>query len=30
MRGGLEYKRPCGWKRYVLKIKGKCENDNWL
>ena len=30
MRGGLEYKRPCGWKRYALKVKGKYENDNWL
>ena len=30
MRGGLEYKRPCGWKRYALKVSGKYENDNWL
>ncbi len=30
MRGGLEYKRPCGWKRYALKVKGKYENDKWL
>lgn len=29
-RGGLEYKRPCGWKRYALKVKGKYENDLWL
>ena len=27
---GYEYKRPCCWKRYVLKVKGKYENDNWL
>ncbi len=30
MRGGLEYKRPCGWKRFALKVSGKYENDNWL
>ena len=30
MRGGLEYKRPCGWKRYALKVIGKYENDIWL
>ena len=29
-RGGLEYKRPCGWKRYALKVNGKYENDLWL
>ena len=29
-RGGLEYKRPCGWKRYALKVNGKYENDSWL
>lgn len=29
-RGGLEYKRPCGWKRYALKVNGKFENDLWL
>ena len=29
-RGGLEYKRPCGWKRYALKVIGKYENDKWL
>jgi len=29
-RGGLEYKRPCGWKRYALKVNGKYENDTWL
>ena len=30
MRGGLEYKRPCGWKRYALKVEGKYEDDIWL
>ena len=26
-RGGLEFKRPCGWKRYAIKVKDKYEND---
>jgi len=30
MRGGLEYKRPCGWKRYALKVDNKYENTKWL
>ena len=29
-RGGLEYKRPCGWNRYALKVYGKYESDSWL
>ena len=29
-RGGLEYKRPCGWIRFALKVNGKYENDDWL
>ena len=29
-RGGLEYKRPIGWKRYALKVNGRYENDKWL
>ena len=29
-RGGLEYKRPCGWKRYALKVYGIYESDSWL
>ena len=29
-RGGLEYKRPCGWKRYALQVYGKFENNLWL
>ena len=30
MRGGFEYKRPYGWKRFGLKVKGKYEDDIWL
>ena len=30
MRGGLEYKRPCGWKRYALKVDDKYEDTKWL
>ena len=30
MRGGFEYKRPYGWKRFGLKVRGKYENDIWL
>ena len=30
MRGGYEYKRPYGWKRFGIKVKGKYENDIWL
>ena len=29
-RGGLEYKRPCGWNRYALKVYGKFDNNSWL
>ena len=29
-RGGLEYKRPCGWNRYALKVYGKYDNNSWL
>ena len=29
-RRGLEYKKPCGWKRYALKVKNKYENDKWI
>ena len=29
-RGGHEYQRPYGWKRYALKVLGKYDNDNWL
>lgn len=29
-RGGYEYHRPYGWKRYALKVLGKYENDRWL
>ena len=27
MREGFEYKRPYGWKRFRLKVKGKYEDD---
>ena len=30
VRGGYPYKRPYGWKRIALKVKGKYENDSWL
>ena len=30
MRGGLMYNRPCGWKRYALKVDDKYENTDWL
>lgn len=29
-RGGLEYKRPCGWKRYALKVTDKYDDTDWL
>lgn len=29
-RGGEPYKRPCGWNRMALKVKGKYEDDVWL
>lgn len=29
-RGGREYKRPVGWMRYALNVRGKYDNDNWL
>ncbi|CAG8472268.1 525_t:CDS:1 [Dentiscutata heterogama] len=32
MRGLIQYKRPCGWKRIALKVTGKYDNGNnkWL
>ena len=30
MRGGLEYKRPCGWKRYALMVSDKYKDTAWL
>ncbi|CAG8595888.1 10285_t:CDS:1 [Paraglomus occultum] len=32
MRGNVQYRRPCGWKRFALKVAGKYDNgDNtWL
>jgi len=29
-RGGVEYRRPCGWKRYAIKVVGKYEDEVWL
>jgi hypothetical protein len=29
-RGGIEYYRPCGWRRYAIKVKGKYESNAWL
>lgn len=29
-RGGFIYIRPCGWKRYALKVNGKYNDDIWL
>jgi hypothetical protein len=29
-RGGVEYRRPCGWKRYAIKVAGKYEDEIWL
>ncbi|CAG8628028.1 18934_t:CDS:1 [Gigaspora margarita] len=32
IRGLIQYKRPCGWKRIALKVTGKYDNgdDKWL
>ena len=29
-RGGVEYRRPCGWKRHAIRVNGKYENEIWL
>ncbi|KAK9516222.1 hypothetical protein VZT92_024165 [Zoarces viviparus] len=29
-RGGEEYKRPCGWQRFALKVLDKYEDNTWL
>ncbi|CAF1474569.1 unnamed protein product [Didymodactylos carnosus] len=29
-RGSVEYRRPCGWKRYAIKVTGKYEDEVWL
>jgi hypothetical protein len=29
-RGGFQYNRPYGWKRYAVKVLGRFENDVWL
>ena len=30
MRGGYHYKRPCGWKRFALRVLGVYGDDTWL
>ena len=30
MRGGFEYKRPYGWKRFAIKVVGRYGDDRWL
>lgn len=30
MRGGFEYKRPYGWKRYAVRVLKRYENNDWL
>ena len=29
-RGGYEYHRPYGWKRYAIKVLGRFDNEHWL
>lgn len=29
-RGGYEYHRPYGWKRFAIKVLGRFEDNNWL
>ena len=29
-RGGYEYHRPYGWKRYAIKVRGRFDDDRWL
>lgn len=29
-RGGMQYARPCGWKRFAIKVSDKFENLVWL
>lgn len=30
IRGGEVYRRPYGWRRYALNVKGQFEDDTWL
>ena len=30
MRGGYQYKRPCGWRRFALRVLGVYGDDKWL
>jgi len=29
-RDGREYRRPCGWKRFALKVLNEYESNMWL
>ena len=29
-RGGFEYHRPYGWKRFAIKVLGRFKDDDWL
>jgi ubiquitin len=29
-RGGHEYRRPCGWQRFALKVDNKFDSNAWL
>ncbi|RHZ75644.1 hypothetical protein Glove_212g69 [Diversispora epigaea] len=28
--GGIQYQRPCGWRRFAVKVSGKYDDDKWL
>ncbi|CAG8474506.1 966_t:CDS:1 [Diversispora eburnea] len=32
IRGNIQYQRPCGWRRFAVKVSGKYDNgdDTWL
>ena len=30
IRGDVEYRRSCGWKRYTIKVVGRYEDEVWL
>ena len=30
MRGGIQYRRPCGWKRHAINVAGKYKEEVWL
>ncbi|CAF2071290.1 unnamed protein product [Rotaria magnacalcarata] len=29
-RGSIEYRRPCGWKRFAIRVAGKYDDEIWL